>query len=468
MAKRNRKRRRCHVESERSKLANSDGLPFQELLSRKQIAEALVAAGIVFRERIYTPFVTLWAFLSQVMSTTHGSCQDAVARVSADRVVRGKSRCSADSSSYCEARQKLSEAVIRQLARDIGYGLHNQASDDWLWFGRPVKLVDGSTLSLADTPENQAEYPQSSGQKAGLGFPLMRIVVVLSLAVGTVLECAMSACRGKGTGELTLFRQLWELLNDKDIVLADRLYDSYRDIALLKARGVDCVFGKKQSRKVDFRRGMKISADDHVVEWRKPRYNASRFESYEEWQSLPDTLLMRELRLLISGNGFRTRTIMIVTTLLDAELHSAEDLFELFAQRWNCEIDLRSIKQSMGMHRLKCQTPEMARKELWTYLLGYNLIRVRMAQAALLHDCPPRMLSFKGTQTQLEHFTLRMELAADPAVRDRLERAMLAAISECPVGNRPGRQEPRAVKRRKQKYSYLTKPRTQARQQLAA
>jgi hypothetical protein len=346
--------------------------------------------------------------------------------------------------------------------------LHNQAHRDWLWHNRSLKIVDGSTAIMPDTPENQAEYPQSSGQKPGLGFPILRFVVILSLAVGTVLECAMSACKGKGTGELTLFRQLCESLNSGDILLGDRLFDSYRDIALLRARGVDCVFGKKPSSMVDFRRGRRIDCNDHVVLWKKPGYHADRYETYEEWQSLPDTMWMREVRVVIRGNGFRKREVIIVTTLLDAELYTAEDLLDLFAQRWHCELDLRSIKRSMGMHELKCETPEMVRKELWTYLLGYNLIRVRMAQAAVLAGCLPRNISFRSAQTQIQHFTPLIELAGTHAERDRLERTMLTAIGHYRVGNRPGRTEPRAIKRRKQKYPFLTKPRAQARQRLAA
>jgi hypothetical protein len=468
MAQSNKNRRASQVESEVNALQRKNGLPFRELLSEESIGAALLSAGIEFRERIYTPFVTLWAFLSQVMGSTRGTCEDAVARVAADRAARGKSKCSSDTNSYCKARHKLPEQLLRQLTLNTGDELHRGADPDWLWKGRSVKLVDGTTALLADTPKNQAEYPQSSGQKPGLGFPIMRLVMIFSLAVGTVLECAVSACCGKGTGELTLFRQLWNALNSRDILLGDRLYDSYRDIAMLMARGVDCMFGKKQSRHVDFRKGRRLGPDDHVVVWPKPKYNASRYASREEWEALPDQIEMRETRRIFQRNGFRTRVVCVVSTLIDAEMYPADELTGLFAERWHCELDMRAIKRTLGMHHLKCHTPEMARKEVWVHLLGYNLIRTRMAQAAAEHNRKPRELSFTATQTYLQQFHWLLDFLVDPAQRELVERVMLASIAGCRVGDRKGRHEPRAIKRRKQKYSFLTKPRNQSRQRLAA
>ena len=279
----------------------------------------------------------------------------------------------------------MPEKILADLTREIGQELHREALPEWLWKARHVVLADGSTATMADTTENQAEYPQSRNQKAGLGFPILRFVVLLSLATGTVLECAAGACRGKKTGEQSLFRQMWDPLQPGDIVLGDRLYDAYRDIVLLKARGVDVVFGKKQSRSCDFRRGRQLGPDDHVVVWRKPRYDASRYDSRAEWELLPQEIEIREVRVTVRRPGYRTRTIVAVTTLLEADLYARSDLTDLFFQRWHCELDLRSIKCVLGMHHLSCRSPQMVRKELWTHLLAYNLIRVRMAQAAALH-----------------------------------------------------------------------------------
>jgi hypothetical protein len=448
-------------------MESSTDLPFRELLSEKRIRAVLESSGITFRERIFTPMITLWAFLSQVMAREDGSCCDAVSWVLADRVAGGQKACSPDTNSYCQARSRLPEQVLAELARHTGQELHRQAEPEWLCKGREVVIVDGSTASMADTPENQAEYPQSTGQKAGLGFPILRCLVVLSLAVGTVLECAVGPCRGKKTGEQSLFRQVWDALKTGQIVLGDRLFDAYRDIGLLRARGIDVVFGKKQSRRCDFRRGRKLGPDDHVVVWQRPKYDASRYASKAEWESLPKEMEMREVRVTVRRPGYRTRTVVVVTTLIDGETYSSEDITDLFAQRWHCELDLRSIKRALGMHQLRCKTPEMVRKELWVHLLAYNLIRVRMAQAAAMSGLSPRTLSFTAAKILINNFAPHLNRARG-ADHLRLEAELLEAIAGCKVGGRPGRKEPRAVKKREKKYSYLTKPRTEARKQLAA
>jgi hypothetical protein len=467
MAHRSRDALASHVQSELKRLESQDGLPFRELLDEERLRAALEEAEVEFRDRIYTPMVTLCAFLSQAIAKDDPSCENAVSRVLADRVRRKLKSCSTDTSSYCAARRRLPEQVIADLVRERGQELHRQAPDEWLWNGRHVVMVDGSTATMADMAANQEEYPQSRGQKAGLGFPILRYVILLSLAVGTALECAIGPCRGKHTGEQSLFRQTWDALRPGDIVLGDCLYDAYRDIVQLKARGIDCLFGKKQSRVCDFRKGRKLGKDDHIVVWKKPKYTAARYHSREEWESLPDQIEMREIRVIVRRKGHKTRTIVIVTTLLDAEQHSAKDLAALFAARWNCELDLRSIKRVLGMHHSRCQSPEMVRKELWMHLLAYNLIRVRMAQAADRHNVLPRELSFTAATNHIHNFAhdLRRTSGIEHA---RIEGELLHAIATCRVGDRPGRKEPRAVKRRQQKYSFLTKPRDQARQRLAA
>ena len=455
------------VQAERKALLSSEGLPFRSLLSEKKILAAVERCGVEFRERIYTPAVTIWAFLSQVMSRGDASCRDAVSRVVADRVARGKKACSPDTSSYCRARCRLPEKALADLTREIGQELHDQARPEWLLKGRPVVIVDGSTSTADDTPETQKEYPQSRNQKPGLGFPILRYVVLVSLAVGTILDCAVGACRGKKTGEQSLFRTIWNALKAGCILLGDRLFDSYRDVALLKAREVDSVIGKKQSRRCDFRRGRRLGKDDHIVVWKKPKYDASRFESEEEWKALPPTMEMREIRASIRRKGYRTRAVVIVTTLLDEKEFTAKELTDLFAERWNVELDLRSLKRSLGMHHLHCKTPEMVRKELWMHMLAYNLIRVRMAQAAAVHDKLPRSLSFTATKILIHNFAPHLKTTCG-AEHLRIEMELLQAIARCRIIKRPGRKEPRAVKKRADTFPKLTKPRAQARKGLPA
>lgn len=283
---------------------------------------------------------------------------------------------------------------------------------------------------MADTEENQKEFPQSSSQKPGLGFPILRFAVLISLAVGTVLDCAIGPCRGKKSGELSLVRAMWASLNAGDVLLGDCLYDSYRDIALLKTDNVDCVFGKKPSRRCDFRKGRLLGRNDHVVKWKKPKFDSNRFESKEEWESLPDEMEIREIRAVIRRKGFRTHAVIIVTTLIDGELYSAEELLELFAMRWHCELDLRSIKQNLGMSHSACKTPEMVRKELWVHLLAYNLIRVRMAQAAAIHNEMPRNLSFTAARNHIHNFAPYLNTAS-PAEHKSVEDQLLLTIARC-------------------------------------
>jgi len=448
----------CQLRHEHETLQSSPGLPFRELLNEELILRALKRAKLTFRERVFTPMVTIYAALSQVLCGKFSSCRDAVSRVIADRVAQGKRPCSSDTSSYCTARGRLPEKVVAALTQETGQGLHRQAPQEWLFKGRHVALVDGSTATADDTEANQKEYPQSTNQKKGLGFPILRFVVLISLATGSVLDCAIGPCRGKKTGEQSLFRRLDGALQRGDIALGDRLYDCYRDIVRLKSRGVDVVFGMNQSRHCDFRRGRRLGERDHVVTWKRPRYDATRYDSRADWEALPEEMEMREVRITVRRPGYRTRTITVVTTLLDAEQYSAKDLTDLFAERWHCELDLRSIKRSLGMHHLSSRSPQMVRKDLWLHLLAYNLVRVRMAQAASLHGQMPRRLSFTGATKLIHNFAPYLSTSKGKE-HDRLEAELLAAIARCPLDHRPGRQEPRAVKKREQAYPYLTKPR---------
>ena len=467
MAQITKESRESQLRGELEELRTRPGLPFQQLLDVQKIQAALDACECSFRVRVFDPFQTLWAFLSQVYAGETSSCQDAVSRLQADRAVKKLPPISSDTSSYCEARARLPQQVVEQLTREVGQELQAQAPHEWRWKGRPVKIVDGSTATMADTPDNQQEFPQSRNQKPGLGFPILRFVLVISLAVGTVLECALGPCRGKKTGEQSLFRQIQAVIQEDDILLGDCLFDAYVDIAKLAQRKADVVFGMKQSRRCDFRKGKRLGPDDHIVEWQRPAFDASRFESREEWESLPPTLPMREIRTFIRRKGYRTRKVVIVTTLLDATKYSAEEIMELFAQRWHCELDLRSLKRSLGLHHLRCKTPDMVKKELWMYLLGYNLIRVRMAQAAARHGVQPRRLSFTAARNHIHNFGPLLSVVS-PAEFKPLEAALLKAIAGNTLLSRPGRKEPRAVKKRPKKYPALTQTRTKARKGLMA
>jgi len=455
-----------HVRKMVEAFSNCEGLPFEELLSGELIQQLMDELGLEYRERIYTPLVVLWAFLSQVINKDK-SCDAAVLRVNQDRAQRGQRLASENTSSYCEARHGLSEELTYQLATQTGMGLARGAEWKWLWMNRHVFLVDGSTIDMPDTEENQAAYPQSSSQKEGLGFPSARIAALFSLATGAVIDAKIGPIKGKKTGENELFREMFDQLQSGDIVLGDCLYDSYRDIANLKLRSVDVVFGMKASRDCDFRTGEILGPDDHIVIWTKPKFDSNRMD-HDAWKKLPDTLRMRELKIAVNIRG-KLRVIRVVTTLLDSTVYSKEAVLQLFRQRWNVELDIRCLKTVLGMDHLTCKSPSMVRKEFWIYLLAYNLIRIRMAQAAVLHDKKPREISFTGARIAMAIWMPAIARETSPQVRAKMERHMLDTIASRTVGKRNGRSEPRKRKRRPSpKYPYLTKPRAQEQQRVAA
>jgi hypothetical protein len=302
-------------------------LQFSALLSEDRIHEAFGKARWLWQGWIYTPAVTVWVFLSQCLSTDH-SCREAVAQLNAWRSARGQKACSARTGAYCTARDQLPEEVGQQLMRETGHKVDEDAPREWRWKGRRVLDVDGSTLTMPDTPENQAEYPQISAQAPGCGFPIARFVVVFSLAVGTVLDAAISKYRGKQTGENSLFRTLHDTLREGDVVLGDRYFSGWFDLALLLGRGVDVVVRKHQLRATDFRTGKRLGSHDHLVCVSKPQ--RPDWISQEEYASLPDELILREVRVVVRQKGFRTKKLIIVTTLLDATQTSADELALLY------------------------------------------------------------------------------------------------------------------------------------------
>ena len=436
-------------------------LPFTDVLTAETITSALQALGDGWKDRIYTPLVTLWVFLAQVLSTDH-SCRAAVARLIAHRLSRRQEACSPKTGAYCQARGRLPEKFFSAVTCSVGRALDSRKDPRWLWKGRPVYMFDGTTVSMPDTPENQAVYPQPYNQRAGLGFPLARIGAITSLATGAIIDLGFSRYAGKGQGEVTLLRRLSGLFSAGDVLLADCLIGNWRCLFEMRERGVDMVTRlNKALRKADFRKGQRLGKDDHLVRWPKPHI---REVGRKAQLAMPRYITIREVRVSIKQPGFRTKVMVIVTTLLDPVRYSKQDLADLYRQRWNNELDLRSIKTTMQMDILRCKTPELVHKEVWTHILAYNLIRTIMAQAAMAHDIQPRMISFKGALQTLEAF---QPLIAFQGQRSRIFRLhlyeqLLNSIALHRVADRPDRFEPRRRKRRPPLYGYLHLPRNEA------
>jgi putative transposase len=423
-------------------------LYFAALLPQDRIEKALGSARWLWQGWIYTPAVTVWVFLSQCLSADH-SCRDAVARLIAWRLTRRLAPCSADTGAYCTARAALPEEALHALVRTTGEQVEKQSPESWLWHGRQVRVVDGSTITMPDTPENQAAYPQQENQQPGCGFPIARIVVIFSLAVGVVLEATIGRYQGKQTGENSLFRRLYDAFDRGDVLVADRYFSGWFDIALPLSRGVDVVVRKHQHRATDFRTGRRLGKGDHLVFWAKP--NRPDWMSPEQYAELPEELTLREVRIHIVAKSFRPRSIVVVTTLLDAARYPAEEIALLYRRRWQAELHLRSVKIVLQMDHLRCKTPERVRNEFYTHLLGYNLVRGVMAAAAFQSGKSPWEISFKGALQTLSQFLPTLYYSTS----DVWCAALLTAVATHNVGDRPNRFEPRLRKRRPKPYKHL-------------
>jgi hypothetical protein len=428
-------------------------LYFAALLDRQSIIEAFGEASSLWQGWIYTPAVTIWVFLSQCLSPDH-SCREAVACLAAWRVKQGLAPCSSDTGAYCTARDALPESTCHELVRRTGRGLEAESPREWLWHGRRVRVVDGSTVTMPDTPENQAEYPQAKSQKPGCGLPIARILVVFSLSVGTVLEAAIGKYKGKETGETGLFRSLSHTLEVDDVVLADRGFAGWFDMALVWQRGVDVVVRKHQLRPTDFRTGRRLGRDDHVMHLPKPQRPG--WMSPEEYAALPDELVLREVRVRVTQRGFRTKVLVVVTTLTDGNQFSADEIAQLYRRRWQAELHLRSIKVVLQMDHLRTKTPHRVRNEFYMHLVAYNLIRRTMAVAAFTASVCPWQISFKGTLQLMTNF---LPWLTSGAPLDAGCQALMASIVSQVVGNRPDRFEPRRIKRRPKPHALLQEPR---------
>ena len=451
------------VDEQANALRNAAELPYHDLLEGELVRSALVEEKLKFRVRNYTPLVTLWTFLTQVLDPDH-SCRKAVSSLNAFLVSQGQRAVSPDTSNYCKARKRLPLSFIIRLVRKIGELLDENISSTCLWNGRSVHIVDGSTVSMPDTTANQRAYPQPVSQKPGVGFPLARFVAIISLATGVVLDIAIGSCLGKRTGETSLLRALVKRMKAGSILLGDRSFASYFGIAELRQREIDGVFRMHQRRKVDFRRGRCLGILDHVVIWQKPE----RPEWMDEatYAQMPDEIRVRELRYRVEQPGYRVHEIVLVTTLLDPVVYTKDDLADLYLKRWNIEVDLRSIKIVLQMDVLRCKSPDLVDKEIWVHMLVYNIIRKLMVTAAAKSGAEPREISFKGTLQALTAFRDAMR-TTDPKRRAELWEAMFAAIAHDRVGDRPGRAQPRAKKRRPKQYDLLNCPRDEARNRLS-
>ncbi len=438
---------RLQIQSFKNSFFQLAGLPFKGLLP-DDLIKAIHQSGDV-RSTVFTPLVTLRTFIFQVLSST-GACKEAVAHVLIERIGLDYNANCMNTGPYCKARLRLKLSHLKAAVKASGLALHKQASDNWLWNGYRVMLVDGTTLLMPDTDNNQKTFPQQRAQKPGLGFPIVRLVGLVSLATGSCVDFAMGPFQGKGTGETSLFSHLIRSLGKQDLLLADRYYTSYANIALLKKQGTPLVFRQRSTVKSDFCRGRPLGTKDQLILVKKPK-KKTVWISDSVWAELPNELWIRE---------FSVKGTVYVTTLIDVRTYPKTSLATLYQQRWQIEVDFRSIKTQMGMEMLRCKTAPMVEKEIAVHLLAYNLIRANLARAASLNDKKPRNLSFMAA-VQLMRNSLNLSITLTAAALKKLIPPLLLAMAQTEIGRRKRASQPRVIKLRPKGYPLMTKPRSE-------
>lgn len=427
----------------------------------KFIPQALLKparAGAMSRQRLFSKENTFWAFFSQVLDAD-GGCKEVIRKLQSYASIKGVKVPSSSTAAYCAARKKLDEQMLCEILEHTAAMLE-EMPETGLMNNRRVIVVDGTGISMPDTSANQEIWPQSSTQKLGCGFPMARICACFSLNSGALLSYALG---NKKNHELPLFRQQWNTFKRGDILLGDKGFCSYFDTAKLKELGVDTVVTLARRAPVSASGSLKkLGPDDLLISWQRPVYNTRLSYSIEAWAKLPEELILRQIKVTVKYPGFRTQIFYIVTTLLDAVQYPAEELAELYFKRWDVELFFRDIKTTMGMDILRCKSPEMIRKEILMHFIAYNCIRRLMCEAVKEVDLKTRVVSFKGSVQALRNWEPHLNQAKiSRPERFRLISDLYEAMTNSPIIQRPGRSEPRCLKRRKKNYQLMTLPRHQ-------
>jgi len=444
-------------------LSYSDSsLPLGNVLSADRVRDLFADSDVLFGcgdNDLWNTGLTLWSFIGQVLQDgKQSSCNAAVTNAARLMIEQGMEPPSPDSGEYCRARHKLNATVLRQLVCEIAAKMSSLNPKHWLWQGKTVKLVDGFTFTMPDTPENQGEFPQANTQAPGVGFPIARACAVLSLANACIDDVAIGPYLGKATGETALLRKVIDSFNPGDVMLADRYFCSFFMLSILKLRNVDVCMRLHQLRKVDHCKVTWLGPNDYIDTWSRPQ--RAKWMSQELCDAIPERMKIRVVTFNAKTEQ-QTEPLCVVTTLLDHEQYPANEIGKLYGYRWHAELDLFAIKQSLNLDHLRCKSPDMIRREFWTTLLAYNMVRLVCAQAAFVHDKLPRQMSFTiACNTLLSQWLMPPR----ESIRETLGRHNLFQIACNEVGNRSGRIEPRVIKRRPKTYKLMTKPRNQYQQ----
>lgn len=406
------------------------------------------------RDRIFSLRLTFECFIWQMLKP-ETACREVVRQVQALGTLAGWGTIGEGDSAYVQARQRLPKERLEKALTASAQTADRRAGPGGQLQGRPVKVVDGSTTQLADTRKNQKRYPQPSPQKRGCGFPVLKLVVLMSLTSGAILNVLTGNLHDH---DLRLLRALWDQLKTGDILLGDRAYGEFTTLAGLPRWGVDVVARLHQHRKVDYRKGKRLGQNDGLFTWAKP-CQQSDILSTDEWALLPAEITVRILRFHTTIRGFRNRRLTLVTTLLDPERYPAAELIALYARRWRLELCLRDLKTTLGMETLRGKSPDMAEKELLAYLVAHNLIRCVMAAAVAQYAVDLERVSFKGSVDAVRVYSEAIGKARNHKLRRQLWDNLVYDLARDLVRARPNRTEPRAVKRRPKPFPLLNQPR---------
>lgn len=464
----------------KNSMLQSQQLPLAEVVDGNQWQEIFDAHQIDFgnsEEAVYTPIVTLWALISQVFFNEHmRSCKAAVGRVASLWAILGKRVCDTNTGAYCRARAKITWAAVRDIcchiaeaaeaiydAQNVDADLRQHdvvASAQSVPTGGRILLVDGFTVTAADTPENQEVFPQNPAQKEGLGFPIIRGVSLISMVTGLLVDLELGPYAGKQSGETALLWQMLGRLKPGDTLVADSFYCTYWIIAACRYKGVNIVMKNHDKRDDNPNGARRIDRHQRVTVWVRP--TRPEWMSEEEYARCPEQIEIRLVDVVATQPGFRSKTYTIATTILEADVFSRDWIASVYRSRWLVELDIKSIKCSLGMDIVRAKTPAMVQTEIWSCLLAYNLIRMKMLQSCAANGRMPRTLSLTATLQLLANNWL---LASVVLTDELVELGQQTSSSEY-TGHRLDRIEPRANKRRPKLLALLTKPRAQAKLEL--
>lgn len=427
---------------------------FRQYIPRKYLHPS--ESGSLSRRRLYSKENTFWAFLSQVLDAD-GGCQEVVRKLQAFSAMKSKPLPSSSTAAYCQARKKLETSDLESILQHTSNRLQSTHAATALK-GRRVVVVDGTGLSMPDTTENQIPWPQQKNQKPGCGFPQVALCACFNLQTGGLLSHELG---NKKSHELPMLRKQWGTFKKGDIFLGDKGFCSFFDVHSFKNKGVDSVITLARRTPVTEMEAVKLlGKDDLLIHWKKPVRSKASSYTQEEWQGLPETLLLRQIKVTVDQPGFRVSSFYIITTLLDSEDYPASEIADLYYQRWDVELYFRDIKTTMGMDILRCKTPDMIRKEILMHLIAYNCIRCLMLEAAERENVEAKQISFKGSIQALRQWEPHLNQAK---ISRQKQRDLIQLLYESIAGKitpyRPGRSEPRAVKRRPKPFQLLTRPR---------